>query len=46
MIDKPLCSLFHTACIDQNDPPEEVYEITAGPETMKLKFKRNEDAST
>ena len=46
MIDKSLCSLFHTACIDQNDPPEEVLEFIAGPKTMKLKFKRNEDACT
>ena len=46
MIDKPLCSLFHTARIDQNDLPEEVFEVTVGPETMKLKFKRNEGAST
>ncbi|CAN0309795.1 unnamed protein product [Ascophyllum nodosum] len=42
-----ICSRFEvTLAPGQNDPPEEVVEFTTGPETMKLKFKRNEDAST
>ncbi|CAN0205555.1 unnamed protein product [Ascophyllum nodosum] len=42
-----ICSRFEvTLAPCQNDPPGEVVEFTTGPETMKLKFKRNEDAST
>ncbi|CAN0342469.1 unnamed protein product [Ascophyllum nodosum] len=42
-----ICSRFEVMLAPgQNDPPEEVLEFIAGPKTMKLKFKRNEDACT